>query len=64
MVVSEWPDGQPITLDKGYAAAYVNATAGSNATTIVTYDVYKWVDLNQDTFLVNLKKEHYLLRAL
>ncbi|MBP7642512.1 MAG: T9SS type A sorting domain-containing protein [Saprospiraceae bacterium] len=52
VVVSEWPDGQPITLDKGYAAAYVNATAGSNATTIVTYDVYKWVDTNQDTILV------------
>ncbi len=52
IVTSEWPDGQPITLDKGYAAAYVNADAGANTTTIVSYDVYKWIDTNQDTVLV------------
>lgn len=48
-----WPDGQPITLDKGRAGAYVNVdVTGANTTAIISYDVYKWVDTNQDTFVI------------
>ncbi len=53
VVASEWPDGQPITLDKGYASATVDIDAQPAITSaILTYDVYKWIDLNQDTFFV------------
>lgn len=48
-----WPDGQPITLDKGLASAAVNISSeGANTTAILSFDVYKWVDTNQDTFVI------------
>lgn len=46
-----WPDGQVITLDKGRMGAYVNGTNVSTSA-ILSYDVYKWEDTNQDTFVV------------
>ena len=45
-----WPNGKAITLDYGRGGAYVNPAPGINTSAIVTYDVYKWVDTNQDTF--------------
>ena len=46
----QWPNGQGIVLDKGRGGATIVTNGVSSA--IVSYDVYKWEDMNQDTFIV------------